>query len=80
MSVMTSPETVLHSARKGARTITPEDLWALPRVGDRISNGRVHHAIDGDRAVVVEGECGELHPGIDTFLPWVRRQVVRTIA
>lgn len=33
MSVMTTPEAVLHPARKGARTITAEDLWALPRVG-----------------------------------------------
>jgi len=33
MSVMTTPETVLHPARKGPRPMTPEDLWAIPRVG-----------------------------------------------
>ena len=33
MSVMTSPATVLHAARKGPRPFTAEDLWAIPRVG-----------------------------------------------
>jgi len=33
MSVMTTPETVLHPARSGPRPITAEDLWAFPRVG-----------------------------------------------
>ncbi len=33
MSVMTTPETVLHAARKGPRPMTAEDLWKLPRVG-----------------------------------------------
>ncbi len=33
MSVMTTPDTLLHPARKGPRPMTPEDLWAIPRVG-----------------------------------------------
>jgi dipeptidyl aminopeptidase/acylaminoacyl peptidase len=36
MSVMTTPETVLHPARKGMRAMTAEDLWAIPRVGTPI--------------------------------------------
>ncbi|MGH7742004.1 MAG: TolB family protein, partial [Candidatus Eiseniibacteriota bacterium] len=33
MSVMTSAMSVLYPARQGARALTAEDLWALPRVG-----------------------------------------------
>jgi dipeptidyl aminopeptidase/acylaminoacyl peptidase len=33
MSVMTTPSTVIHAARKGPRPMTAEDLWAIPRVG-----------------------------------------------
>ena len=33
MTVMTSAMSVLYPARKGARALSAEDLWALPRVG-----------------------------------------------
>ncbi len=33
MTVATPPVTTLYPARRGARPLTPEDLWALPRVG-----------------------------------------------
>ncbi|HTO89853.1 MAG TPA: S9 family peptidase [Candidatus Sulfotelmatobacter sp.] len=46
MSVMTTPETVLHAARKGPRPMTAEDLWAIPRVGAPIPSP------DGSRLAV----------------------------
>ncbi|MEO5618251.1 MAG: prolyl oligopeptidase family serine peptidase, partial [Candidatus Eisenbacteria bacterium] len=46
MSVMTTPETVLHPARKGPRPITPEDLWAIPRVGGPVPSA------DGKRLAI----------------------------
>ena len=33
MSLMTTPATTLYPERKGARPLTAEDLWAIPRVG-----------------------------------------------
>ncbi|HYM81360.1 MAG TPA: S9 family peptidase [Candidatus Limnocylindria bacterium] len=33
MTVMTTPSTTLYPARRGTRTLTAEDLWAIPRVG-----------------------------------------------
>ena len=39
MTVATTPVTTLYPARSGARPMTAEDLWALPRVGSPVPAG-----------------------------------------
>ena len=33
MTVVTTPSSTIHPARKGPRPVTANDMWAIPRVG-----------------------------------------------